>query len=79
MLSLIPKSNFSVLEYEKQKKIINRLLYIEFVEKDSIYWDELGDLFFSPPVHKMDQNYWIHLLNSEIDGNNWEFTNGRII
>lgn len=78
LLSLIPKKNFSVLEYERMKALINKFLVIEFVDTESIFWDEDGDLFFSPPVNKKDRNYWLNAINSHIDNNSWELINGRV-
>ncbi|MCB9224849.1 MAG: hypothetical protein H6582_11765 [Crocinitomicaceae bacterium] len=78
LLTLIPKKTFSILETEKVKKLINKLLVMEFVDDKTIFWDENGDLIFHPPVNKRDRNYWLNALNSQIDGKYWELKSGRI-
>ena len=79
LLSLIPKRSFSVLEFEKIKELVNKLLVIEFVDDESIFWDENGDLIFHPPVNKRDRSYWINNLNSRLNNKNWEFITGKVI
>lgn len=78
LLSLIPKSKFSVLELEKLKTKINNFLAIEYVDLNSIFWDENGDLLFHPPVNKKDKGYWLNTLNSNLKNSNWEFTIGKV-
>lgn len=78
LLSLIPKKTFSVLELERLKKKINEFLEIEFVDFNSIFWDENGDLMFHPPVNKKDKGYWLNLLNSSLKNSNWEFIKGKV-
>ncbi|MBD3636415.1 MAG: hypothetical protein HUJ25_03660 [Crocinitomicaceae bacterium] len=78
LLSLIPKRSFSILEYERIKDSINRMLVLEYVDDSSIFWDENGDLMFHPPVNKKDKGYWLNILNSLIDRNNWEFVSGKV-
>jgi hypothetical protein len=78
LLSLIPKKAFSILEFERAKKLINRLLEIEFVDNKSIYWDENGDLLFHPPINKKDRSYWVNVLNTQIDKDNWELISGKV-
>lgn len=78
LLTLIPKSSFSLLEFERVKKLINKYLVIEFVDDKSIYWDENGDLIFNPPINKKDKGYWVNTLNAQLDLNNWELISGRV-
>lgn len=78
VLSLIGKNSVSVLELERLKAAINRLLTIEFVDDRSIFWDEEGDLIFHPPVNKQDRTYWLSVLNNAIDKGKWEFILGKI-
>lgn len=78
LISLIPKKAFSMLEFDRIKALINRFLVIEYVDDQTIFWDENGDLIFHPPVNKKDRNYWINLLNSQIDDKNWEITSGKV-
>ena len=66
------------MEFERIKELINKFLVIEYVDDDTIFWDENGDLIFHPPVNKKDRGYWINLLNSLIDNRSWEFTNGKV-
>ena len=78
LLSLISKRGFSILEFERIKALINRYLVVEYVDDESIFWDENGDLIFHPPVNKKDKTYWVNLLNSHIDTKNWEFITGKV-
>ena len=79
LLSLIPRKSSSILEFERVKKAINRLLVIEYVDDSSIFWDENGDLIFHPPVNKKDRGYWVNILNSQIDRDNWELISGKLL
>lgn len=78
VLSLIGKNSVSVLERERVKAAINRLLMIELVDNRSIFWDEEGDLIFHPPVNKKDRTYWLSILNGAVDRGKWEFILGKI-
>lgn len=78
LLTLIPKRAHSILEFERIKKLVNRLLIIEYVDDKSIYWDENGDLIFHPPVNKKDRGYWVNTLNSQINDSNWELISGKV-
>ena len=78
LISLISKSGFSILEFERIKNLINQFLEVELVDNESIFWDEDGDLMFHPPLHKKDRNYWINSLNACIDNKNWHFTTGKV-
>jgi hypothetical protein len=77
LLSLLPKHTFSMLEFERLKNRINKLLEMEFVDERSIFWDDNGDLMFHPPINKKDRNYWVDFLNKQINIENWEFISGK--
>ncbi|UKN01405.1 hypothetical protein K6119_16890 [Paracrocinitomix mangrovi] len=79
LLSLNPRKSFSLIELERVKTFINKLLVCEYVDDKSIFWDENGDLIFHPPVNKKDKNYWINVLNSQLDIDKWEFRTGKIL
>lgn len=78
VLSLVAKEASAILERERIKASINKLLVIEQVDDRSIFWDEEGDLLFHPPVHKKDKSYWLSVLNSALDRKNWEFVAGKL-
>lgn len=74
LLSLVPKKAFSILEFQRIKERINKALGNEFVDENSIYWDETGELMFHPPVYRKDKYYWVKSLNENLGSDNWEFS-----
>ena len=61
-----------MLEFEKLKSQVNKILTLEFVDNSTIFWDDEGEVIFFPPVHKSNKNYWISLLNKMLDPTKWE-------